>query len=82
MVDHVIYNLHPTFSPNTYTKRSPNFELTCVGWGTFQVSCIVHWNPALGLQPSTVAHELVFEEFGGQTSATISVSPRRLQFFA
>jgi len=82
MIKQVVYNLHPKFSPDTCTLNSPNFDLTCVGWATFKVTCIIHWNPLLGLQPTTLVHELVLDELGGQTSATISVSPRRMQFFA
>jgi len=81
MVKQVVYNLHPTFNPDTYTLQPPNFELTCTGSETFKVTCTIHWSPALGLQPTTLVHELIFEEGGGRTSATICVSPRRLQFF-
>jgi transcription initiation factor IIF auxiliary subunit len=82
MIKQVIYNLHPAFSPDTYTLNSPNFDLTCVGWGTFKVTCTIHWHRSLGLQPTTLVHELVSDELGGRTSATISVSSRRMQFFA
>jgi len=82
MIKQVVYSLLPTFSPDTHTLNSPRFELTCRCWAPFKVSCTIHWNPALGLQPTTLVHELVFDELGGRTSATINVSARRLQFFA
>jgi len=82
MIKQVIYNLHREVGPKTYTLKSPNFDLTCGGLVTFKVSCTIHWHPMLDLQPTTLVHELVFDELGGRTSATISVSPRRMQFFA
>jgi transcription initiation factor IIF auxiliary subunit len=78
MIKQVVYN----FGQDTYTLNAPNFELTCTGFAAFKVICTIYWNPTLGLQPTTLVHELVSNEIGGRTSATISVSPRRLQFFA
>jgi len=82
IIEHVVYNLHPPFSQDTYTKHSPNLELICLGWENFRVTCTIHWNPLLGLQPTELLHEAVSDEPGGQTLATISVSPRRLHFLA
>jgi len=82
MIKNVVYNLDPTFGQDTYTLNSPHFELTYVSSATFKVICTIHWSPALGLQPTTMVHELIFDEFGGRTSATINISPRRLQLFA
>jgi len=78
IIKQVVYN----FGQDTYTLNAPNFELTCTGFAAFKVICTIYWNPTLGLQPTTLVHELVSNEIGGRTSATISVSPRRLQFFA
>jgi len=78
MIKQVVYN----FGQDTYTLNAPNFELTCTGFAAFKVICTIYWNPTLGLQPTTLVHELVSNEIGGRTSATISVSPRRLQFLA
>mmetsp|Transcript_39961 Transcript_39961/g.79043 ORF Transcript_39961/g.79043 Transcript_39961/m.79043 type:complete len:382 (-) Transcript_39961:182-1327(-) len=82
MITHVVYNLNPTFSPDAYTKQSPNLELICLGSETCKVTCTIHWNPLLALQPTKLVHEAVSGEFGGQTSVTICVSPRRLHFVA
>jgi len=82
MIDKVIYKLHPKFCPDTHTLKSPNFDLTCVSCVPFEVTCTIQWNPMLGLQPTTLVHELVLEELGGRTSATVSVSPRRMHFFS
>jgi len=82
MIKRVAYKLHTTFSEDTYTLNSPNFELTCAGSETFRVTCTIYWNPAFGLQPTTLVHELVFDELGGRTSATVSLSSRQLKFFA
>ena len=78
IIKQVVYN----FGQDTYTLNAPNFELTCTGFAAFKVICTIYWNSTLGLQPTTLVHELVSNEIGGRTSATISVSPRRLQFFA
>jgi len=82
VIEHVVFNLHPTFSPDTYTKQWPNLELVCLGGETFTVACTIHWNPVLGLQPTRLLHEAVSDEPAGQTLATIGVSPRRLHFLA
>jgi len=82
MIECVVYNLHPLCSPATYTKRSPKLELTSLSRESFSITCNIHWNPALGLQPTAVVHDLVFAEGGGHTSTTVGVSTRRLQFFA
>jgi len=82
MIKKVVYKLQTTLGLDTYTLNSPNFELTCRCWAAFKVACTIHWNLALGLKPTTLVHELIFDELGGRTSATISVSARRLHFFA
>jgi len=82
MIKRVVYNLDASFNQDTYTVDSPNFELTCVDPATCKVTCTIHWSTALGLQPTTLVHKLIFDELGGRTSTTISVSRRRLQFFA
>jgi len=74
-------------------SHSPSFELTLQFASSapfpqqrqqVAVCCTIYWEPLLGVQQQTtrIVHELVFNELGGQTSATISISPRRLQFFA
>jgi len=82
MIDHIVYKVDPTEGKDTHVGHPPNFEITCLGLETSKVSCTVHWAPALGLQPKAVVHELVFDELGGRTSATIRVNARRLQCFA
>jgi len=81
MIEYVVYNLHLGCNPGIYTKHSPKLELTISSKEAFTVTCTIHWNPTLGLQPTVVGHDLVFAEVGGHTSTTVGVSPRRLQFF-
>lgn len=81
MIDRIEYTLHPTFSPRTRTCRSPNFEFTCLGYGTFPVTCTIHRNEALGLSPTQVIHELDFEDGGGHTASTVGVCPGHLRAF-
>eukprot|EP00419_Tripos_fusus_P063430 CAMPEP_0172929526 /NCGR_PEP_ID=MMETSP1075-20121228/218527_1 /TAXON_ID=2916 /ORGANISM="Ceratium fusus, Strain PA161109" /LENGTH=444 /DNA_ID=CAMNT_0013790821 /DNA_START=72 /DNA_END=1406 /DNA_ORIENTATION=+ len=61
MIKQVVYN----FGQDTYTLNAPNFELTCTGFAAFKVICTIYWNPTLGLQPTTLVHELVSNEIGG-----------------
>jgi len=85
MIEQVIYNLHHEFTPDTHILNSPKLILSCASnapFAPFEVTCTIRWNPALGLQPTTLVHELIFDELGGGTKTTISVSPRRMQFFA
>lgn len=81
LIDRVDYELHPTFQPNVHTRRSPRFELSCTGWGTFPVKCTIHWHRDLRLRPMSVDHDLVFEENGGCTVSTVGVHPHRLNAF-
>eukprot|EP00931_Biecheleriopsis_adriatica_P079493 TRINITY_DN52909_c0_g1_i1.p1 TRINITY_DN52909_c0_g1~~TRINITY_DN52909_c0_g1_i1.p1 ORF type:complete len:247 (+),score=24.25 TRINITY_DN52909_c0_g1_i1:92-832(+) len=75
LIDKVVYKLHPTFKPSEVTVRTPEFELTRLGWGYFTVECQIHWKSSLGMPPTEVDHELVFQEGGGytETSATFEV---------
>jgi len=82
LIKQVVYKLHPTLMPDTCTMNFPNFDLTCVSLEAFQVTCTIRWDPILSSQPTTLVHELIFDEEGGRTSATISVNPRRLDLFA
>lgn len=81
MIERVTYKLHPTFTPQKVTKTSPSLEFSAVGWGTFPVTCRIHWNNALCLATTTVVHELCFEPGGGRTATTVGVASSRLQQF-
>jgi len=82
MIENVVYALHPTDSSDIHVKRSPNLQLKCLSKEAHSVICTIHWNPLLGLEPTVVAHDLVFAEVGGRTSTTVGVSARRLRCFA
>jgi len=82
MIEHVVYTLPADFIPNTFKRCVPNLEVTCVGWESFEITCSIHWNPVLGLQLTTLVHQLIDDELGGQTSVTVGVSSRRLHFCA
>lgn len=73
MIDSVAYELHPTFNPRTVTCRSPSFELSRTGWGLFPVTCTIHWNRALQVEPTRVVHDLDFSEDGASTEATVAI---------
>lgn len=81
MIERVTYKLHPTFTPQTVTKTSPSLEFSGVGWGTFPVTCKIHWNNALCLAPTTIVHQLCFEHGGSRTATTVGVATSRLQRF-
>eukprot|EP00419_Tripos_fusus_P063280 CAMPEP_0172927714 /NCGR_PEP_ID=MMETSP1075-20121228/217607_1 /TAXON_ID=2916 /ORGANISM="Ceratium fusus, Strain PA161109" /LENGTH=399 /DNA_ID=CAMNT_0013788983 /DNA_START=71 /DNA_END=1270 /DNA_ORIENTATION=+ len=82
MIEYVVYSLHATGSSDIHVKRSPELELKCSSKEAHSVICTIHWNPSLGLEPTVVAHDLVFAEVGGRTSTTVGVSARRLHCFA
>jgi transcription initiation factor IIF auxiliary subunit len=79
LIDRVEYKLHPTFRPSSVTAFAPNFGICRFGWGTFTVTCQIHWNSRLGVRPTDVDHDLVFENEGGRTTATVDVDPNVLE---
>jgi len=81
MIERVVYDLDPACSLDSYIRRYPKLELASSSKETSSVNCTIHWNPALGLQPAVVIHDLVFAKTGGRTSTRVGVSARRLKFF-
>eukprot|EP00466_Bigelowiella_natans_P019793 jgi/Bigna1/48995/estExt_Genewise1.C_370062 len=78
VADKVTYFLHPTFSPNKVTvsaAESKNFELSRIGWGTFEITAQIHWKPSLNLRPILVSHNLDFNLESG-IATTIIKSPK------
>lgn len=78
MIDRVVYKLHPSFDPDMRERRSPDFTLTMLGWGTFTVGCTIHWHRQLQLAPTVAEHELCFEGDGGRTLLSLAVSAQGL----
>jgi len=76
LIEKVVYELHPTFSPSTITAYPPYFSLCRFGWGTFTVRCQIHWNSQLKMPPMVVDHHLVFESDGGRTTQTVDLDPQ------
>jgi len=78
VVDKVTYFLHPTFSPNKVTvsaTESKNFELSRIGWGTFEVTAQIHWKQSLKLRPILISHNLDFNLESG-IATTIIKTPQ------
>lgn len=73
LIDKVMYELHPTFRPDTVTALPPTFGIHRYGWGTFTVGCIIHWKPCLHLPPTQVNHYLIFEREGGRSTTTVEI---------
>lgn len=54
-VDHVVWHLHPTFSPpiRSVSDRSTGFRLSARGWGTFELRAVIY-----GSNSETPMHSL------------------------
>ena len=60
-IDQVVFELHPSFSPNRPTVWAPPFEVERVGWGMFEIAATVHFLPSIGAAPLTLKHTLSFD---------------------
>eukprot|EP01012_Entosiphon_sulcatum_P035464 TRINITY_DN45010_c0_g1_i1.p1 TRINITY_DN45010_c0_g1~~TRINITY_DN45010_c0_g1_i1.p1 ORF type:complete len:489 (+),score=71.52 TRINITY_DN45010_c0_g1_i1:21-1487(+) len=60
LVDHVEFQLHPTFRPNKVTVTEEPYELQRLGWGTFEIGVVVHWRDTVSRAPSRFVHALSF----------------------
>jgi len=72
LVDHVVYDLHPTFCPSQVQVAKPPFTLTRIGWGVFDVGVTVHWKKHLNQPISYFTHRLSFRD--SETSALVPVA--------
>eukprot|EP01087_Luapelamoeba_hula_P022783 TRINITY_DN8251_c0_g1_i2.p1 TRINITY_DN8251_c0_g1~~TRINITY_DN8251_c0_g1_i2.p1 ORF type:complete len:298 (+),score=48.73 TRINITY_DN8251_c0_g1_i2:91-984(+) len=71
-VDHVEYQLHPTFSPSTVRVGEDSaYEIRRTGWGTFDVGVTVHWHADMHHEPSRFTHRLSFKR--NKTANTVAV---------
>lgn len=59
-IQEVRFGLDESFYPTSVVVRSPPFELTRLGWGTFPVGIEIKWRKELGKEPSSFSHDLVF----------------------
>lgn len=73
LIEKVVFDLHPTFTPQVVTVSKAPFELTRTGWGTFDVRVIVFWKPAAKTASAATEwiHELSFEN--DQTSRVVPI---------
>jgi len=58
-VNKVVFNLHPTFSPQKISFSKGPFEISRIGWGTFHVGVSVHWKDG---KKSEYKHHLDFSK--------------------
>ena len=63
-IKQVTYHLHPTFKPAVITVTDPPFLLSRVGWGYFEITMVVEFQPWTGLGTKKLTHELSFEGKG------------------
>lgn len=61
LIDQVVFELHPTFNPNTVTITKPPFQISRLGWGMFEITIIIHWNKNfIDAEPLKLQHCLSF----------------------
>jgi len=71
VVEHVDFDLHPTFDPPTIRVSKPPYSISRLGWGTFEVRIRITWKCELGLSPSIFTHLLRFSH--PETSKIVSL---------
>jgi NAD-dependent SIR2 family protein deacetylase len=42
-IEEVVVTLHPTFKHPVHRLQGPKLELSCSGWGTFELKVDIHW---------------------------------------
>lgn len=82
LIDSVDYELRPTFTPAVVSRRSPPFEITRASRSAFPVTCTIRWNAKLHLEPTTITHNLCFDEGGGRAAATVGIRSFHLRKIA
>ena len=58
MVSKVVFGLHTSFKQPTRTVESPPYEVTETGWGEFDITITVHFQPDANEKPLELAHML------------------------
>jgi len=66
-VEKVEFRLHPTFFPPVVTVEESPFEVSRIGWGTFEIGIVVYWK-AGGKKEYT--HKLRFDQPKTETALT------------
>lgn len=70
LVEHVVFQLHPSFpDPERKVSEEP-FELTETGWGEFHIGVTLHFHPESGIQPAKIQHPLKLYPEGGENAQT------------
>ena len=69
MVSKVVFGLHTSFKQPTRTVESPPYEVTETGWGEFDITITVHFQPDANEKPLELAHMLKLYEDGHQQGA-------------
>jgi NAD-dependent SIR2 family protein deacetylase len=75
LVDHVTYDLHPTFSPAQVRVTQAPFSVTRTGWGTFNVGVTVQWKKQVGRAPLQCTHSLSFGTAKASDLIDVTSSP-------
>lgn len=80
LIESVVYELHPSFMDNIVTCRSPPFEISRVGWGTFGVKCTIIWKARTRIPTTEIVHQLVFDDpDNSRTATTVGIQGNILQ---
>jgi len=70
-IEKVTFDLHPTFKKNHYEFTREPFELSTVGWGTFEVPIKIYWKDWLKLPPAYLDYHLSFDGEGVTKTYTL-----------
>ena len=69
----VTYHLHPTFKPNKIRVDEAPFLLSRVGWGYFEITMDIEFQPDTGLGTKQMAHMLEFSDKGKTQSILLEI---------
>ena len=71
IIETVEFGLHSTFSPSQIEVSQAPYEITRVGWGTFDVKIRVRFRPETGRAPLALVHPLSFSAGGSQADVAL-----------
>ena len=63
-ISKVNFKLHPTFNPNEVSVNKPPFQISRIGWGTFDVPMTIYWKSNYNTKPVELSHTLSFTDKG------------------
>jgi hypothetical protein len=81
IIKNVTFRLHPTFNPPTVVITKAPFQISRIGWGTFNIAITIQFNDYLKLENIELDHYLSFDRNLSTSSKTICIDFNKVNKF-